>query len=161
MLLYIVRHAPAGQHGDPRYPNDGLRPLTRKGERRFDRLAKHLVAKGMAPNLVVSSPLVRCRQTAEVLSARVSEGPKLLDRNELAPSGPWHELVAWTNAEGVEEAAWVGHAPDVDQITAELIGSPAANVSFAKGAVAAIRFAGGITIGEGELLWLVKPKLLD
>jgi phosphohistidine phosphatase len=161
MLLYIVRHAPAGQHGDPRYPNDALRPLTREGQRRFDRLAKHLVGKGVAPGLVVSSPLVRCRQTAEVLANRVSEGPKLLDRNELAPGGPWHELVAWTNGEGVEQVAWVGHAPDVDQITAELIGSSAANVSFAKGAVAAIRFAGGITIGDGELQWLVKPKLLS
>ena len=69
MLLYIVRHAPAGQHGDPRYPNDSLRPLTRKGERRFERLVKRLVEHGLAPTLVVTSPLVRCRQTAEVLVA--------------------------------------------------------------------------------------------
>ena len=57
--------------------------------------------------------------------------------------------------------AWVGHAPDVDRITAELIGSADANVSFAKGAIAAIRFAGKIASGEGELCWLVKPKLIE
>ena len=57
MLLYIVRHAPAGQHGDPRYPNDSLRPLTRKGERRFSRLVKRLAEHGLAPTLVVTSPL--------------------------------------------------------------------------------------------------------
>jgi phosphohistidine phosphatase len=160
MLLYMVRHAPAGQHGDPRYPNDALRPLTDKGQERFDRLVKHLVRQGLAPTLVVTSPLVRCRQTAEVLVRRVSDEPKLLERNELAPGGPWHELVDWTGAQGDGEVAWVGHAPDVDQIAAELIGSPAANLSFAKGAVAAIRFSGGIAVGEGELCWFVKPKLI-
>jgi phosphohistidine phosphatase len=161
MLLYLVRHAPAGQHGDPRYPNDALRPLTRKGEKRFDRLVRQLVEHGLAPTLVVTSPLVRCRQTAEVLVRRVAEEPKLLERSELAPGGPWNELVDWTSTEGDREVAWVGHAPDVDQIAAELIGSPAANLSFAKGAVAAIQFAGGIAVGEGELCWLVKPKLID
>jgi phosphohistidine phosphatase len=160
MLLYIVRHAPAGQHGDPRYPNDLLRPLTAKGEKRFDRLVKRLVENGVAPTLVVTSPLVRCRQTAEVLVRRGSDDPKLLDRNELAPGGPWTDLIDWTNAEGDQEVAWVGHAPDVDQIAAELIGSPAANLSFAKGAVAAIRFGGAIAMGEGELCWFVKPKLI-
>jgi phosphohistidine phosphatase len=161
MLLYLVRHAPAGQHGDPRYPNDSLRPLTKKGQERFDRLIKHLAGHGLAPTLVATSPLVRCRQTAEILVRRVSHEPKLLERDELAPGGPWTGLVDWTNSEGFEEVAWVGHAPDVDQIAAELIGSASANLSFAKGAVAAIRFAGGIAVGEGELCWFVKPKLID
>ena len=161
MLLYIVRHAPAGQHGDPRYPNDSLRPLTRKGQRRFRRLVERLVEHGLAPTLVVTSPLLRCRQTAEVLVGRAREEPKLLERDELAPGAPWTELIAWTNAEGAAEAAWVGHAPDVDHITAALIGSADANLSFAKGAIAALRFAEKIAVGEGELCWFVKPKLIE
>jgi len=161
MLLYIVRHAPAGEHGDPRYPNDSLRPLTAKGQRRFGRLVKRLIEHGLAPTLVVTSPLLRCRQTAEVLVARVPAEPKLLERDELAPGAPWEELIAWTNAEGAAEVAWVGHAPDVDRMTAEMIGSADTNLSFAKGAIAAIRFADKIAVGEGELCWFVKPKLIE
>ncbi|HEX4146914.1 MAG TPA: histidine phosphatase family protein [Pirellulales bacterium] len=160
MLLYIVRHAPAGQHGDPRYPNDSLRPLTRKGQRRFGSLVRRLVRHGLAPSLVVTSPLLRCRQTAEILVARAHEPPKLLERDELAPGAHWADLIDWTSSEGAEEVAWVGHAPDVDRMTAELIGSTDANLSFAKGAIAAIRFPAKIAIGEGELNWLVKPKLI-
>ena len=37
MLLYIVRHAYAGQHGDPHYPDDSLRPLTKRGRKQFAR----------------------------------------------------------------------------------------------------------------------------
>jgi phosphohistidine phosphatase len=161
MLLYIVRHAPAGQHGDPNYPNDSLRPLTRKGERRFSRLVKRLAGHEVAPTLVVTSPLLRCRQTADVLVARVRPEPKLLGRDELAPGGPWTDLVDWTNAQGDAEVAWVGHAPDVDQIAAELIGSTDANLSFAKGAIAAIQFSEKIAPGEGELCWFVKPRLIE
>ncbi|HTU24459.1 MAG TPA: histidine phosphatase family protein [Pirellulales bacterium] len=160
MLLYIVRHAPAGQHGDPRYPNDALRPLTSKGERRFARQVKRLVKRGMAPTLVATSPLVRCLQTAEILVERMRVDCKLLEREELAPGATWSDLVGWTNAEGVSEAAWVGHAPDVDQITAELIGSAKANLSFAKGGIAAINFADEIVPGEGDLCWFVRPKLI-
>jgi phosphohistidine phosphatase len=161
MLLYIVRHAPAGQHGDPRYPNDSLRPLTSKGKRRFERLVKRLVEHGLAPSLVVTSPLVRCRQTAEVLVARPQGEPKLLERDELAPGASWTDMIGWTNLEGDSEVAWVGHAPDVDRMTAELIGSADANLSFAKGAIAAIRFADAIAPGEGELCGFVKPKLIE
>lgn len=161
MLLYIVRHAPAGQHGDPRYPNDSLRPLTRKGERRFERLVKRLVEHGLAPTLVVTSPLLRCRQTAEIVVAGADEAPKLLERDELAPGEDWQDLVDWTNAEGDDEVAWVGHAPDVDRMAAALIGSADANLLFAKGAVAAIRFPEKIAAGEGELCWFVKPKLIE
>ena len=57
--------------------------------------------------------------------------------------------------------AWVGHAPDVDRITAELIGSADLNLSFAKGAIAAIEFSERIVVGEGELVWFVKPKLIE
>ncbi len=164
MLLYIVCHAPAGQHGDPRYPNDSLRPLTSKGKRRFDRLVKRLAARtsmGVDAGGDQSAG-AGCRQTAEILVARVRHGAaKLLGRDELAPAGPWHELIGWTNSAGDSEVAWVGHAPDVDQITAALIGSADANLAFAKGGIAAIRFAEEIAVGEGELCWFVRPKLVE
>lgn len=160
MLLYIVRHAYAGQHGDPRYPDDALRPLTRKGRKQFRRMLKELERRGFAPAVVATSPLVRCRQTAEVICDRVSPTPDLVESDSLAPGSQLESLISWSNAQGHEEQAWVGHAPDVDRLAAALVGARDGAIVFAKGAVVAIQFDDEIVIAEGELRWLVTPKVL-
>jgi phosphohistidine phosphatase len=160
MLLYIVRHAEAGSHGDPRYPDDSLRPLTDKGRKRFSRLVKKLVRHGFAPGLIATSPLVRCRQTAQVILDRLDGEPKLMELSELAPGSELASLIAWTNGQEVDQVAWVGHAPDVDSLTSELIGSGASNLDFSKGAIAAIQFEAEIAVGQGQLRWLVAPSIV-
>lgn len=160
MLLYIVRHAYAGQHGDPHYPDDSLRPLTKKGRKQFSRAMKKLSRREFAPAIVATSPLVRCRQTAEIIVERVSPPPQLIVQDTLQPGSNLEALVAWSNEQGADEIAWVGHAPDVDEMAAALIGTPSSAIVFAKGAVAAIGFADTIVAGEGELRWLATPKIL-
>jgi phosphohistidine phosphatase SixA len=160
MLLYIARHAYAGQHGDPRYPDDALRPLTTKGRKQFRRMMKKLRRRGFAATLVATSPLVRCRQTAGVICDRVSPAPELVELDSLAPGSQLDALVAWSNEQGVEELAWVGHAPDVDRLAAALAGARDGAIVFAKGAVAAIQFDEEIAVGQGELRWLATPKVL-
>jgi phosphohistidine phosphatase len=160
MLLYIVRHAFAGQNGDPRYPDDALRPLTKKGRKRFSRMIKRLVQRDFAPELVASSPLVRCRQTADVICDRTGTRTKLQELESLAPGGPLEMLVAWSNEQGVEELAWVGHSPDVDRFVAALIGARDGAIVMAKGAVAIIQFEDEIVASQGELRGLATPKLL-
>ncbi len=76
MKLYIVRHAWAGEHGDPRYPDDRLRPLTEEGSRRFATVVKKLVDRGFRPRLVATSPLLRCLQTAEIVAEHVPGRPR-------------------------------------------------------------------------------------
>jgi phosphohistidine phosphatase len=160
MLLYIVRHAYAGQHGDPRYPDDALRPLTKKGQKRFRRVVKKLTAHGWAPTLVATSPLLRCRQTADEICARVCPTPRLAELPALEPGSQLAPLVAWSNEQGAEEIAWVGHAPDVDRLAAALLDSRDGALRFAKGTVAAIQFDGEIAPGLGELRWFVTPQAL-
>lgn len=160
MLLYIVRHGLAGQRGDPRFSDDSLRPLTGKGEKQFRKVVKKLARRGFAPTVVATSPLVRCRQTAELICQRVVPSPALVERDSLQPGGRLETLVAWSNEQGAEELAWVGHAPDVDDLAAALVGSRAGAITFAKGAVAAIRFEGKILPGRGSLRWLVTPSAL-
>lgn len=160
MLLYIVRHAYAGERGDPRYPNDALRPLTKEGRRRFRCSVRKLVRRGFAPRLVVTSPLVRCAQTAEILVENCYESPELVELELLAPGAQLEPLVAWTRDRDMSEVAWVGHAPDVDLLAAGLISTPDAGIRFAKGAVAAIEFDGSLAAGEGQLRWLITAKML-
>ena len=160
MLLYIVRHAFAGQHGDPRYPDDSLRPLTKKGCKRFRRTVKKLACSGFLPSLVATSPFVRCRQTAEFLCERVAPRPDMIQLDDLKPGSQLESLIGWSNEQGVEALAWVGHSPDVEHLAAALLGAREGSIAFAKGAVAAIRFDDAMAAGQGQLQWCVTPKVI-
>jgi phosphohistidine phosphatase len=160
MLLYIVRHAWAGQHGDPEYPDDSLRPLTKKGEKRFRRVAKRLAKRGVAPCRVATSPLVRCRQTADILMDQLDGQAELTVLNELSPGAQLDELLPWTRQQASSDVAWVGHAPDVNHLLAALVGSGSGHADMDKGAVAAIEFDGTLAAGAGTLRWLVTAEVL-
>ena len=163
MDLYIIRHAWAGQYGDPQWPDDAQRPLTKKGRKRFAALVGILSRRGVEPSLIATSPMVRCRETAQILAEGLIDRPEVIERQELLPHGDLGSLLKWTaqQAEEHSQIAWVGHAPDVGQMTAALIGQPNASIRFAKGAVAALRYEGPVEIGGGELRWLVTARLLD
>ena len=161
MDLYIVRHAWAAERDDSRWLDDGMRPLTAEGKERFARLVKKLVACGMTPGVIASSPLVRCIETAQVLAAAL-DGPKIVELGELQPDSDLEGLLRWTARQSAKhrQIAWVGHAPDVSHLAAALIGDGGSLIHFAKGAVAAIRFDAEPALAEGELLWLATAKVL-
>jgi len=161
MILYIVRHAWAGHYGDPEWPDDFQRPLSAEGRERFAAMADVLVARGMVPTMIATSPLVRCRQTADVLAEARGSESQLVELDALQPGSDLEALVKWTvgQAKEHEEIAWVGHAPDVGRMTARLIGQ-AAWIRLAKGGVAAIRFDDEPEPAAGELRWLVTAKIL-
>src|SRR5207248_334920 len=104
--------------------------------------------------LVATSPLVRCRQTADEIAEHARPKPELVELDILKPGAQLDPLVSWSNEQGVEALAWVGHAPDVDDLAAALIGSRSGAVVFGKGAVAAIDFDDEIVTGKGDLRWL-------
>ena len=162
MNLFIIRHAWAAQRDDSAYPDDALRPLTDEGRKRFARMVEALVPRGLAPQLIVTSPMLRCLQTAEVLAQALGEKTKVVQRKELLPGGDPKHLLAWTeeHAAGLDQVAWVGHAPDVGYLAAALIGLDNGWLELKKGAIAAIGFAGPPELGRGELQWLVTAKLL-
>lgn len=160
MLLYIVRHGMACEANDPDYSDDTQRPLTKEGRKRFRETIRALVKQDFRPMVVGASPLVRCQQTAEILVAEAPGHPKLVELLALAPGSQLEELIVWTNEQQADEVAWVGHAPDVGELLAALIGRGEVRVRFAKGAVAAVEFEDQVGPGGGELRWLVTAKLL-
>ncbi|MEN6458117.1 MAG: histidine phosphatase family protein [Thermoguttaceae bacterium] len=161
MNLSIVRHAWAYDRDDGRWPED-LRPLTAEGRERFANMVKALALRGLAPQLIATSPLARCQETAELLAAGVAKNPKIVRLDELRPGCNVASLLRWTmkQAREYERIAWVGHAPDVDRLCAAMIGGPDALIRFAKGTIASIEFDGPPGLGVGELHWLVTAKAL-
>lgn len=160
MIVYVVRHAWAEDRDEAAYPNDDLRPLSAKGKKRFRRVVKRLVKRGFCPRRIATSPLVRCRQTADLIAKFAPHEPSPEERDDLKPGGRLEPLLAWTAECGAGDVAWVGHAPDVEELTAALIGGGEAALHFAKGSVAAIEFTGQVAAGQGLLLWLATAELL-
>ncbi len=161
MQLYIVRHAFAGQHGDPRYPNDALRPLTDRGRKKFGQLVEKIAQRDFRPRAVATSPYVRCRQTAEIIADLVPGCAPPIELDALAPGSRLDALLSWTRQQGADHLAWVGHSPDVEHLAGSLIGDEATEIRFGKGTVAAIDFEDDedLAAGQGILRWLVTTGL--
>ena len=162
MKLYIIRHAWAYEHGDPRWPDDRKRPLETEGAERMARVIDAIRSRGFAPEIIATSPYLRCRQTADVVSANLSAKPRIVELAALAPGSDFPALAQWTAGTECESVAWVGHAPDVGSLAALVIGDGSASVRFPKGAVAAIRVEDeiGVDVACGELEWLATAKIL-
>jgi phosphohistidine phosphatase len=161
MFVYIARHAWAGERGDPRWPDDSLRELTPEGIERYKKVVRALVDRGFEPDVIATSPYTRCRQTADIIAKIVASRPEIVELEALAPGTDLEPLIDWTVGQTGANVCWVGHSPDVERLSAELIGDDVARIRFAKGAVAAIGFEGDAPdAGAGELYWLATAKLL-
>lgn len=156
--LYVIRHAVA--EDEPPDGDDGSRRLTKKGRRKFARLVHRLREAGMEIDLIATSPLVRARQTAEILAESLEPRPRVEVVESLGPGADWEAVVAWTIRQDAASVAWVGHAPCVGRLVALTIGDGSAGIRMQKGAMAAIRLDDGP--GQpGELEWLATTDLTD
>jgi phosphohistidine phosphatase len=114
MRLYLVRHAEAAP-GEP----DELRSLTPEGRRQAKLVAERLAAAGTRPAAVLSSPLLRARETAELLAEPFGLEAEPDDR--LVPGATADAVRAAVAGRG-EAVVVVGHQPDCGRIAAELTG---------------------------------------
>jgi phosphohistidine phosphatase len=160
MILYIVRHAVASDRDEKRWPDDAERPLTKEGRKRFKRLLKALNEDEFNPGVVATSPLVRCRETAELVAKHSTGEPRIQCVEALAPGSDLSALLHWTSLQEQQKVAWVGHSPDVEHLAGALTGGTESSVRFAKGAIAAIQFEDQVSRGAGQLLWLATAKSL-
>jgi phosphohistidine phosphatase len=156
--LYLVRHAIAAERGD-KYPDDGKRPLTSHGIARMRQVVKGFRTLDPEINLVLTSPLVRARQTADILVAGLSPAPDLSVEDTLAPGHRPETVVDGLSAyASLEVIALVGHEPDLGILAAWLIGAREPLV-FKKGAIARIDVSGKLG-RDGQLVWLATPRML-
>jgi phosphohistidine phosphatase len=157
--LYLVRHGIAAERG-PEYPDDSKRPLTSNGISRLRKQAKALAALGLELDQIISSPLVRTKQTAEILAQGLTSRPPIALSDALAPAGTpaavFEELAKHMRKGRI---ALVGHEPNIGELAARLIGARSP-MEFKKGAICRIDFEIFPPKGRGQLRWFVTPRML-
>src|SRR5437870_6121680 len=123
--FYLVRHAIAEERGD-KWPDDRLRPLTHKGMARMRQAVRGLRALGVEVDLLLTSPLVRARQTADIVIEGLKPTPELEVVPALSPGTAratvGEALSAFSKANSI---AVVGHEPDLGELARWLIGARA------------------------------------
>jgi phosphohistidine phosphatase len=157
--LYLVRHAIAAERGSE-WPDDTKRPLTERGVNRFKEEVKGLRRLDVTVDEVFTSPLVRARQTAELLAAGLEgKAPvKLLDA--LAPGHtPASVITQLARVAKRRRVALVGHEPDLGELAAHLIGAGRA-LAFKKGGICRIDVGSLTSKQAASLVWFLPPNVL-
>ena len=108
--LYLVRHAIAAERG-PKYPDDRERPLTVAGSKKFSESVPGLIEMGVVIDFVLTSPLVRARETATLLASGLKPKPALAEIEALAPGGRSQAVIEAikTHSKRHRRLALVGH----------------------------------------------------
>ena len=157
IAVHLLRHAHAG---DPERwsGDDAARPLSDKGRRQAERLGRLLASVDEAPDIFITSPRVRARETADIvahaLGAPVVEDPRLGSGFDL------DDLTDIIRAHGAAtRPCIVGHDPDFSEVLGELVGVPM--LPMRKGAFARVDLPDrAASAGAGTLRYLIPPELL-
>jgi phosphohistidine phosphatase len=160
MRIILFRHGPAGTRDAARWPDDGLRPLTSRGEERTYGAAFGLARLEPEIRVILTSPLLRAAQTARVLEGVLTDASvEVLEA--LRPGGSYREVIqALGKFSDAESVALVGHEPDLGKLTGTLVfGAPSA-LPLKKAGACAIRFEGATRAGGGRIVWFLAPKVL-
>ena len=157
--LYLIRHAIAENRGDA-WPDDAKRPLSEEGMARMRKAVRGLSRLGVTIDVILTSPLVRARQTAEIVAAGLIPRPSIVSVDALTPAGTFAALAVDLEKHARKASiALVGHEPNIGEIAARLIGSRHA-IEFKKGAVCRIDFEHLPPHGPGDLRWFLPPAAL-
>jgi len=150
MLLYFLRH------GEADWPDweksDDERPLTKHGKKEMHEVGKFLCLIKAKPSLILTSPLPRAAQTAEIAAEHLKT--KCREEKLLAPGFGKRELERLFEKYPDESLMVVGHEPDFSGAIAAVTG---ASVKLSKGGVALADV--DVRSRDGRLLWLFPPRL--
>jgi phosphohistidine phosphatase len=163
MDLYILRHGLAADKDDPRYPKDEDRPLTEQGQKKTLAIARRMKHLGISFDLILSSPLARARQTAEITASVLGCKSKLRFSENLSPTGSKEALVRELKrpGRGAKPVLLVGHEPYLsDLISILLAGKTGLAIELKKGGLCKLEVP---TLRHGRcatLQFLAPPKLM-
>jgi phosphohistidine phosphatase len=156
--LLLIRHATAVPGGTPGIEDDE-RPLTGRGRRRFRAAARGLARIMDRPDVLLTSPLPRAAETAEI-AARAFGKVEPRHERALARGGVEGILTLLKRQPAKATVAIVGHEPVLSQVLARLLGSGRAErFAFRKGGAALVDLPGD-SVSAGQLVWFLRPRIL-
>jgi len=165
MDLYILRHGKAGTHtADP--VQDEARPLTNAGAKEMQSIARWIAARKIPFDLVVTSPLPRARQTAEIVARACGIEERLVEWIELAQGHDPGTVLAKLQGECESGSCpsavlIVGHEPGLSLLISHIItGHNEAGIVLKKGGIARIRDVSISPAVRGEISWLLTPGMM-
>lgn len=164
MELYFLRHGPAGQHGDPKYKDDSLRPLTPQGREKTHYAALGMKTMGLTFDTVLSSPYARARQTAEITAQafKLKNNTVHYTKNLLPPASIEKLLKEVRGCfPGSEKILLVGHEPHLTEMISSLLKSAKPLViDLKKGGLCSLTVNYPLGNESGVLNWLLTPAQL-
>jgi phosphohistidine phosphatase len=162
MNLYLLRHGLAVERTPPGFKLDSDRPLTPEGRKKIRRLALILSQLPLSFGVILTSPFVRARQTAETIAEILEVSNKLEICKHLAPKQPLTGLVEELNRRKhpSEDILLAGHEPDLSRLISILVtGKPGLALELKKGGLCKLEI-GTLRYGRcATLQWLLAPKL--
>ena len=158
MDVYILRHGIAEDLSSG--GSDAERALTPKGRQKLRQVLRLARAAAIRPSVILTSPLVRAVQTAEVAAAIFAYRREVVRTNALLPTASpqaiWQELRSRKNEPAL---LLVGHEPLLSQVVGYLLGTPGLRVALKKAGLVRIHIESFSAAPSGTLQWLLSPKL--
>ena len=155
MDVFILRHARADFGSKGKDP-----PVSEQGEKELTHVLDLARSEfGFKPTLVVSSPILRAKNTADIVKKTMGGSSKIVIDKCLMPDTKPKEVVAFLDTLKKEDrVVLISHMPLVFELLYELIGGRG-EVELLNGSIAAITFKGRAASGKGKLIWLVQPQV--
>jgi phosphohistidine phosphatase len=163
MRVLLIRHAiaePKIEEGGTQ-PDDRLRQLTPKGQRRMKRAARGLKAIEPSIDILATSPLARAAQTA-ALVAKVYDGLEVTTVGELAAGAGVDGMMEWLRSVETDGTiALVGHEPDLSDLAVHLLTAHHGSfLTLGKGGACLLEVQSGVAHGAAHLVWLLASRHL-
>jgi phosphohistidine phosphatase len=161
MEVVFLRHGPAEDREEWK-SDDRDRPLTAEGFERTKAAVRGLRTLKIRPNAILSSPLLRALETAEIAMKGLGTDAKVEIADELGPAASPDRIIARLGELADKPVVLcVGHEPHLSTTASAMIsGKTAASLEMKKAGACCIRFTGPPKAGAGTLLWLLPPKSL-
>ncbi len=162
MNIYIIRHAIAVDEGTSGYEEDSQRPLTDKGRKKMRQIAKGLRALGVQFDLILSSPYVRAKETAEILADVFKMKKKIAFSEGLVPMADPELLIPEVGEKySVDSIALVGHEPHLSALIGLLTTeNTKLDITLKKGGVCYLSADDLHHEHRATLEWLLTPGIL-
>ena len=160
--FYIMRHGIAVTRGSAGFADDSKRPLTPDGKQKVRGISEGLIRLGFDVDWIVTSPLVRAVETAEIVAESLGPNIPLDFCDALRPGGSAEALVSFLAKQANRRRVLaVGHEPDLSDLAARLMGAGRnANLGFKKGGCCLISFTEFPPKSPGQLVWWLTPRIL-